>query len=667
MASLTPWMCPCSIPPCNLRDSTNREHRTILGFHKQTFDMKYPILSSACRLSTALFLVLLVVVFNGKPFGAQTRTVSDKQVGSIFQAPPAAVPMSVIGAFDGNFGGTDPDALHIRYATFQAFAPDNWNQANFPLAALKAYEASEVAAGRPRIFIHATYEGQSRPVYFNFPITTMAVSGGRPTTPQTHWYEAVNACDPRFVRFWINHYQRPIVQAPFYNAVPVFWTQNDNGAFNYDLYGVLDYHDHFVTGVKWDPEFPQGPDAFFQCMASFYTQVAKLAPDIQQILNIGTWSDLTEYSTVMQNLSGVMQENIAFWSGNPGAYVRNLFYNGVATWFPWMISQNKSILLRSYAPDSGALVNGFVAYELLAGGGNGFFAPGNGHNIINPSQWLSWSARLGSPTAAMVSTQTAKTDIGYRRYSRSFEGGTVYLNLGGSLWDVPLSGGPWYGPSGDQISTVSVKDGQATFVTRSSAGVPLQPLISPRSAFTYQAPLRVTLSPATSGTVVRYTTNGSEPTTASAIYSTPLVLKTNTIVKARSFTNDGEASYTNTMKYSVSSSEPTLTFVNSTDYGLGGTYYPVLQLSELPAGTVTAKYSVNHADGSIATGVVSFLPNQTRPYRYFPVTVTSPGASITITQATGAVVGTTRTMQYNVIGPDTSPSPSAPTNLTTTH
>jgi Chitobiase/beta-hexosaminidase C-terminal domain len=600
------------------------------------------------RFTSAFCMILFLSLLGAQvPAAAQARTVIDKQVGSIFQAPPSGVSYSAVGAFDGNFTGIDPDALHIRYATFQAFAPDNYNAANFPLTALQNYEAAEVAAGRPRIFVHATYAGKSRQVYFNFG-GAMGLINAQPTTAQYHWYQAVNVCDPRFVRFWINHYQRPIVQARAYPNVPVFWTQNDNGAFNYGLYGVLDDNNHFVTGLTWDPEFPQGPAAFFQCMRSFYTQVAKLAPDIQQILNLGTWSDLSQYTTVMQDLPGVMLENLAYWSGSPSVYTRNVFYNLTATWFPWIISHGKVTLTRSSTPTSTSLLNGFVAYELLIAGGNGFFAPGNGSNIINPSLWLPWEARLGNPTIAMASTQVSSSGVGYRHYSRTFEGGTVYLNLGGTTWNISLTGGPWYDPLGNTIGSISLADGQGTFATTSSPGIPAAPMISPRAAFTYQAPLPVTLSAGTSGTIIRYTTNGTEPTSSSPVYSNPILLNASGTIKAKAFTSGGVPSHTNTMVYTVSSSKPVVTFANSTDYGPSGAYYPVLQLTELPAGPVSVSYSVEHSDGSVTTGTAAFLPHQTRPYRYFPVTIASASARITITGAVGAIVGPSNTLQYTV-------------------
>lgn len=623
--------------------------------------------SNLFRRFAAAFCVLLSTALAGQlPTAVETRTVIDKQVGSIFQAPPPGVPYSAVGAFDGNFTGIDPDALHIRYATFQAFASDDWNQSNFPLTAFRAYDAAEVAAGRPSMFVHASYGGQSLPVYFNFG-NSMALVNGEPTTAKTHWFQAVNPCDPRFVRFWINHYQRPIVQAVSYSKnFPVFWTQNDNGGFDYDVYGVVDNTNHFITRLTWDSGFPQGSDAFFQCMASFYTQVATIAPDIQIMLNLGTWSDMTKYTTVMQDLPGVMHENLAYWAGSPSAYTRNEFYNGIATWDPWIISHGKSILARSNAPDSISLLNGFVAYELLIAGGNGFFGPGYGSNIIDPSLWQPWEARLGNPTTAMASERVSASSVEYRHYSRTFDGGSVYLNLGGSTWTISLPGGPWYDPGGNTISGISLADGRGTFATTSPPGTPPRPMISPRAAFTYQAPVSVRLSADASEMMIRYTVDRTEPTSSSAVYSTPIILNTSTTIKAKSFSSAGVPSHTSTMVYAVGLSNPVVTFVNSTDYGLSGTYYPVLQLTELPAGPVWVSYNVKQSDGSITTSYVSFLAHQTRPYRYFPVRVVSESATITITGAAGATVGSNNILQYTVASSPATSTPKPPTGLSVT-
>jgi hypothetical protein len=128
-------------------------------------------------------------------------------------------------------------------------------------------------------------------------------------------------------------------------------------------------------------------------------------------------------------------------------------------------------------------------------------------------------------------------------------------------------------------------------------------------------------------------------------------LSASTVVKAKTFTSSGLSSHTSTMRFTISSAEPTVSFVMSTDYGSAGSYFPVLQLTSLPSKAVSVNYKVTQSNGAVSTGVASFLPSQTRPYRYFPVTITGTGATVTLTGASGALLGGNETLQYTVGAP----------------
>lgn len=52
---------------------------------------------------------------------------------------------------------------------------------------------------------------------------------------------------------------------------------------------------------------------------------------------------------------------------------------------------------------------------------------------------------------------------------------------------------------------------------------------------TYTTPQTVTISCSTSGATIRYTTNGTDPTTSSTIYSSPITISNNTNLKAKAF------------------------------------------------------------------------------------------------------------------------------------
>jgi len=76
------------------------------------------------------------------------------------------------------------------------------------------------------------------------------------------------------------------------------------------------------------------------------------------------------------------------------------------------------------------------------------------------------------------------------------------------------------------------------------------------AAGTYSPGQTVTITCATSGATIYYTTNGNEPTTSSTVYSAPLTLQTGTTtVKAKAFKTDMTASQTASATYTISSSK----------------------------------------------------------------------------------------------------------------
>ena len=82
------------------------------------------------------------------------------------------------------------------------------------------------------------------------------------------------------------------------------------------------------------------------------------------------------------------------------------------------------------------------------------------------------------------------------------------------------------------------------------------PEFSP-SGGTYSGSVSVTLSCATEGAVIRYTTDGSEPTSSSTTYTAPVTLTTTTTVKAKAFKSGMTDSATASATYSFGSSGST--------------------------------------------------------------------------------------------------------------
>ncbi len=81
------------------------------------------------------------------------------------------------------------------------------------------------------------------------------------------------------------------------------------------------------------------------------------------------------------------------------------------------------------------------------------------------------------------------------------------------------------------------------------------PTISPRAG-TYPRPLAVTISTSTPGALLRYTTDGSEPTPASRPYTEPFSLTKSATVKAKAFATDVAPSPTLSVSYVVTATNP---------------------------------------------------------------------------------------------------------------
>jgi len=83
-----------------------------------------------------------------------------------------------------------------------------------------------------------------------------------------------------------------------------------------------------------------------------------------------------------------------------------------------------------------------------------------------------------------------------------------------------------------------------------SLGTVAVPTMSPPGG-TYGLAQSVTLSSATQAATIRYTTDGREPSWSSPVYSTPLLVESNTTIKAKAYKADSAASATATAAYVI--------------------------------------------------------------------------------------------------------------------
>jgi chitinase len=80
------------------------------------------------------------------------------------------------------------------------------------------------------------------------------------------------------------------------------------------------------------------------------------------------------------------------------------------------------------------------------------------------------------------------------------------------------------------------------------------PVFNPAGG-TYSSAQTVTITCATSGAEIRYTTDGTEPTASSALYSSPITVSSTTTIKAKAFMTGMTSSTTVTQTYTISSTQ----------------------------------------------------------------------------------------------------------------
>lgn len=383
------------------------------------------------------------------PDAAIQRTVMNTEFGSIF-AKPNGFPYSDFGVYIGAGAGSsslNPAAIKGHYSRFHHFAPSDSN-IGFPYSALRLYEAQQVAAGKPRIFITATYEGRRRPVIDR---GSLNLDGsGRPTSSSNNWVYPVNVRDQRFINFWITKYARPVVLAPMAHLGNA-WVYVDGVTLLYSTYGVLDNNNHFVAGVKWDEPFPQSGNDFQAAVQTFFTAVKQQAPDVKILVDTGSLSNPGAYQSLYSSIPGMLTEDLYGWGPRPDSYVVNKWATTIFPWFAWAGASGRVNVMGAFLPsnyESGALQCAFVVYELLKGA-NSFFAPRVGGTALPMSApWLGWNAKLGSP----VSSYTNSGNL----FSRHYTNGYVYLNWTGSTKTITLPSGTWFDPKGNRITRLTV-------------------------------------------------------------------------------------------------------------------------------------------------------------------------------------------------------------------
>jgi hypothetical protein len=238
------------------------------------------------------------------------------------------------------------------------------------------------------------------------------------------------------------------------------------------------------------------------------------------------------------------------FSNYPGA-TPSVSSNGTSNGIVWAIRTD------AYNVPDNAVLHAFsaanVATELYnsgqnaardaAGRANKFAVPtvANGRVYVGTAAEVDVYGLLGgTPTAASpVISPGSQTFTGSLSVTitDSTSGATIYYTTDGSLPTVAST--KYTGSFSVSTSTTVTAIASATGYLQSlssSQTYTLQnqvaaPTFSPAST-SFSSPIAITLSDSTSGAKIYYTTNGTTPTTASALYSTPITISATTTIKA---------------------------------------------------------------------------------------------------------------------------------------
>ncbi len=401
------------------------------------------------------------------------------QVGN---SPPVGLPLT---------------SIYDQHSRIQHFGPSASDPDLFPYAALKAFEAAEIAASRPPIFATATVNGKQHPVFYAaFPAGGAVDGQAVPLAWQSQGRQAINVNDARYLNFFINSYLATVVFTAARIGTHTLnnWVSFDNGSLRYDLYGIIDDAGIWRAGVAWDSYngvFPTNETQYQAMLENGFALLKTLSPGLHCMINFGSLSSpyQIEVPLLYANIDGAMSED--FLPGGPSTFQRAQ-WNQLLWSFSWIVGQGKVIVPRQILPapsaDPGqAILRTAVVCYLLAAGATSFFTPswtdptlfnGSGGPAVYPiSLWLPMLDALGDPNAPYAFAQTPNTPaaniagatvFGYGVYSRSTERGTVYLNLSGAPHTVNL-GSPAFDHSGNLVNSITIADMAGDYVLTSLA------------------------------------------------------------------------------------------------------------------------------------------------------------------------------------------------------
>ena len=241
-------------------------------------------------------------------------------------------------------------------------------------------------------------------------------------------------------------------------------------------------------------------------------------------------------------------------------------------------------------------------------------------SVTSPQAGESWTAGASHPIV-WTTNQSSTIPFNIVIYSlpancSSISCGTSATLISGDTnpslynWAVPANYAPGRYIISLSLYTVGATGQSGIFnITAPAVNAVSAPTISP-SGGTFSVPQAVSLSDATANASIRYTIDGSEPTSSSTLYSTPFTLSANATVKARAF-----------------ASGKTDSAVTSASFVIGAASQAALPVISPSGGTFSAAQTVTITDATSAAAIYYTMdgsePSLASPLYFEPLILTA--------------------------------------------
>ncbi|MDD3051414.1 MAG: chitobiase/beta-hexosaminidase C-terminal domain-containing protein, partial [Candidatus Cloacimonetes bacterium] len=250
---------------------------------------------------------------------------------------------------------------------------------------------------------------------------------------------------------------------------------------------------------------------------------------------------------------------------------------------------------------------------------------------INKATIRVWNQKFDKEYNLTISSGTASGSISLDNDVYSFQASLGHMD--GDVFYVEYMG---------ELNNVNISEGNNTVNINVYSITVAAPTFNPPEG-TYTGSQSVIISCATAGATIRYTTNGSDPTATSAVYSSPVNISSTTTLKAKGFKEGWNTSSTATADYAISEMQ---TVATPTFNPSGGTY----------TGSQSVTISCATAGATIRYSTDGSEPTSSSPVYSSPVNI----SSTTTLKAKGFKDGwnasSTATAAYNITGTVATPT-----------